>query len=270
MDKENESDVVMKQRYSVLLLMAVFGAAVAAPQKGRAVEEGYLVAGAEGQVVQSGDGKGWVFTTQEPITDGKGQMPSDKGVLLLPCSTLEQMAGLVKDAAPLEVRVWAVVTEHRGKNYLYCLYFLPLKEQPDAQPEAPAPQESAPAAEKEKESVLPTEILQMIQKNAIPDLKRLNELVVVTGDRNLIGRTGLVQATGAVVEFKADAFGQNVGEGTFELLACKPLEEVLRAATRTPGRQRYIVSGVMTQYAGKNYLLLRRATRTFTHGNFTP
>lgn len=260
----------MNQRYSVLLIVAAAGMAIAAPQKGRPVEEGYLVAGIEGQIVKSADGKEWAFVTAEPITDGKGQMPSNKGVPLLPCSTLEQMVGLVKDAAPLEVRLWAVATEHRGKNYLYSLYFLPLKEQAAQQPETPAPQETEPAAKKEKESVLPTEILQMIQKNAIPDLKRLDALAVTTGDCNLIGRTGLVRMAEETAVFKADAFGQNVGDGTFELLPCKPLEEVLRAVKRTPGRQRYIVSGVMTQYAGKNYLLLRRATRTFTHGNFTP
>lgn len=260
----------MKQIYSVLLLVSVFGAAaVAAPQKGRPVEEGYLVAGVVGQIVQSDD-KGWVFTTQEPMTDGKGLIAAEKGVPLLPCSTLEQMVGLVNDAAPLDVRLWAVVTEHRGKNYLYSLYFLPLKEQPDVQPETPRPQEPAPAAKKEKESVLPTEILQMIQRNRTPDLKRLDELVITTGDRNLIGRTGLVRMAEETIVFKGDAFGQNVGDGTFELLPSKPLEEVLRAARRTPGRQRYVVSGVMTQYEGKNYLLLRRAVRTFTHGNFTP
>jgi len=258
----------MKQIVGVMLL-ATAATALAAPQKGRPVEEGYLVAGAEGQVVKSGDG-GWVFMTVAPITDGRGQMPSDKGAPLLPCSTLEQMVGLVKDAEPLDVRLWAVVTEHRGKNYLYSLYFLPLKERAETEPETAKPQEPAPAAKKEKESVLPTEILQMIQKNAIPDLKRLDELVVTTGDRNLIGRTGLVRTVGDIMVFKADAFGQNVGEGTFELLPCKPLEEALRAARRTPGRQRYVVSGVMTQYEGKNYLLLRRAVRTFTHGNFTP
>ena len=37
----------------------------------------------------------------------------------------------------------------------------------------------------------------------------------------------------------------------------------------TPGKQRYTISGLVTTYKGKNYMLLRRAQRTFTNGNFT-
>ena len=36
-----------------------------------------------------------------------------------------------------------------------------------------------------------------------------------------------------------------------------------------PGRERYNVSGLVTEYKGKTYMLLRRASRTYTNGNFT-
>ena len=54
----------------------------------------------------------------------------------------------------------------------------------------------------------------MIEKNPIPDLKRLDELVVVTSDRNLIHRMGMMQGTESDFSFKPDAFGQNVGEAS--------------------------------------------------------
>jgi hypothetical protein len=134
-----------------------------------------------------------------------------------------------------------------------------------AEPEKPKTQETA-----QKDSVLPSEILQMIEKNPIPDLKRLDELVVVTSDRNLIHRMGMMQGTEGDFTFKPDAFGQNIDEGVYYLLPSKAIEEIQRNRLKAPGRQRYIVSGVVTSFQGKNYFLLRRAVRTFTHGNFTP
>ena len=166
-----------------------------------------------------------------------------------------------------------MVTDYRGQNYLYALYFLPVRAEPDVAPvEVDKPDESAatvPATE--KESVLPDEILQMMQRNRIPDLTRLDEIAIVSADRNLIHRTGRIQsdADDAFV-FTQDGFGQNVGQASYRLLPSTALELIRRDMQRTSGRVRYVVSGVTTEFEGQAYLLIRRAVRTYTHGNFTP
>lgn len=256
---------------SAAILAAAAMAAYAAPHKGRPVEEGYLVAGAEGRIVKDPNENRWVFYPAVAITDGKGKLSAEKGVSLLPCSVLEQMVQLAGDEHSIEVRLWAMVTDCRAENYLYSLYFLPMKTPVEPSPPKPVEPEKPKAQETaEKESVLPSEILQMIEKNPIPDLKRLDELVVVTSDRNLIHRMGMIQGTEGDFSFKPDAFGQNIDEGVYHLLPCRALEEIQRNRQEALGRHRYIVSGVVTGFQGKNYFLLRRATRTFTHGNFTP
>lgn len=270
----------MKTNWNILLTAVVSGlvaGAMGAPQRGRPVEEGFLAAGTEGRIVNDSNSLCWTFYPKVEITDGKGILPAEKGVELLPCSGLEQMAQLAGEARTLQVRLWAMATEYRGTNYLYSLYFLPMRataEETPAKPAKPAepaaPTAPAAAGSGEKESVLPSEILQMIRRNRVPDLKRLDELVVVSNDRNLIQRTGLMQGVEDGFVFAGDAFGQNVGQGSYRLLPCRALEAMERSMQRTPGRQRYVVSGVATEFAGTEYLLLRRAVRTFTNGNFTP
>ncbi len=254
----------------IITMAAVAVTACAAPSRSRPVEEGYLVAGVEGQITKDPNENQWRFFPAVQITDGRGLLPPEKGITLLPCSVLEQVMRLAGDEPSIQVRLWAVITEYRAENFLYSLYFLPMKSQPEEVPPKPAePKQPAGDQTKPKESVLPTEILQMIQKAPIPDLKRLDEAVVTTSDRNLIHRTGLMESMNGDVVYKPDAFGQNVGRGTYHLLPCRMLEHIERSR-KTPGRQRYVVSGVVTACEGKDYLLLRRAVRTFTHGNFTP
>ena len=241
-----------------------------ATPKGRMIEEGFLVAGVEGRVAKDPNER-WVFYPAAAITDGKAELSAEMGVLLLPCSVLEQMIGLAGQEQAIEVRLWAMVTGYRAVNYLYSLYFLPMKAA--AEPSQIQSIESeTPTAETKprKESVLPSEILQMIEKNPIPDLKRLEELVVVTSDRNMIHRMGLVEGGEGDFVFRPDAFGQNVDRGVYYVLPSRELEEVQRNLQKSFGRQRYVVSGVITGCQGKNYVLVRRAVRTFTHGNFTP
>lgn len=250
------------------VLFAGLGMASVTPHV-RPLEEGYLVAGTEGRLAREAETDQWAFFPIDQIVDGKeGLLPAGQGILLLPCSVLDQMVQLAGDESTMSVRLWALVTECRGTNYLYGLHFLPMKAQAEATPSPPA--EPTPVEPQAKESVLPREILQMIQHNRIPDLKRLDEIVVASADRNLIHRTGQLQAADDGFVFTPDAFGQNVGQGDYRLLPGKALEGIQRAMQRTSGRQRYVVSGVTTVFEGQTYLLVRRAVRTYTHGNFTP
>ena len=254
---------------AAILLLAATGYAAVEPQRGRLVAEGHLVAGAEGRVVYDPNESRWSFYPTASITDGKGLLPAGQGVVLLAGSVMEQMGQLAGDEKRMDVRLWAMVTEYRGRNSLYSLYFLPMRDTVEA-PAAPAEPKTAESGQRQRESVLPTEILQMIERNQAPDLRRLDELVVVTTDRNLIHRTGIISPLEDGYVFVPDAFGHNVSGRSYHLLSCRTLEATQRAMQRGAGRQRYVVSGVLTEFEGRTYLLLRRAVRSYTHGNFTP
>ncbi|NLW84773.1 MAG: hypothetical protein GXY41_10295 [Phycisphaerae bacterium] len=263
----------MRNLFAFIVILSCVGLAIAAaPSGARLMPEGYLVAGVKGRVAKDSDKAEWAFFPAVEITDGKGVLAVEKAVTLLPCSTLEQVAQLAGDEQTVNVRLWAMVTDYRGQNYLYALYFLPVRSEPDVAPvEVNKPDESAatvPATE--KESVLPDEILQMMQRNRIPDLTRLDEIAAVSDDRNLIHRTGRIQSVEEdAFVFTQDGFGQNVGQASYRLLPSTALELIRRDMQRTSGRVRYVVSGVMTEFEGQAYLLIRRAVRTYTHGNFT-
>lgn len=252
------------------LWILVFATLITTVAAGRAqpIAEGYLVAGVAGRVAKGTDKNQWEFFPAEDITDGKHVIAAETGVSLLASSTLEQIIRLADDSASVEVRLWAMVTEYRGQNALYGLYFLPIKAAPPEAPPRPVRPEQTDS--KDKDSVLPDEILHMMQRNGAPDLKRLDEIKIVTTDRNLIHRTGLLQADEDGFIFLPDAFGQNVKRVDYRLLPNKTLESVGRQIQRSPGRRRYVVSGVITEFEGQTFLLVRRAVRTYTHGNFTP
>jgi len=252
-----------------LVILAALATVSGAPQRGQLVAEGHLVAGHEGRVIYDPNERQWAFVPNEPITDGKGTLPAEEKTALLSCSVLEQMIRLAGEQKAMDVRLWAMTTEYRGRNYLFSLYFLPMRETAP-EPSKPDPSQSGQAEEPQKESILPSEILEMMQRNRAPDLRRLDELVVVSTDRNLIHRTGMIERSGEDFVFRPDAFGQNVAEASYRLLPCRTLEATQRTLQRTPDRGRYVVSGVVTEFEGQTYLLPRRAVRTYTHGNFTP
>ena len=134
---------------SAAIIAGLAAAVYAAPQKGRPVEEGYLVAGAEGRIVKDPNENRWAFYPAVPITDGKGKLSAEKGVSLLPCSVLEQMIQLAGDEHAIEVRLWAMVTSYRAENYLYSLYFLPMKTPVESTPPKPAEPETPKARRSE-------------------------------------------------------------------------------------------------------------------------
>ena len=80
---------------------------------------------------------------------------------------------------------------------------------------------------------------------------------------------GFLLKTNGNYNFSPDAFGRNVDSKQFVLLPNSMLAKAEKEMAREPGRERYNVSGLVTVYKDKAYMLLRRANRTYTHGNFT-
>lgn len=257
--------------YLVAALSAGIALGAANPQEPAEVrlEEGFFLDGAEGVLEKDTAANKWNFRPSEAIELPRKNYPAGKPLPMLPCGILEQMVKLAGDESTLHVRLWAMATQYKHANYLYAVFFLPLKAAPPA--EQTAPVEGQPsAASTPDDSIIPADILRQMKDDTAPDLNRFQQVAQVTGDMNLIGRSGYLQGEGKNKMFVPDAFGQNVERWQFELLPSAALEDAEKQMNKTPGRQRYTVSGLVTTFDGQTYMLLRRAQRTFTHGNFTP
>jgi hypothetical protein len=253
-----------------VLAGTVFGAAKSANDGAEIrMEEGFFLDGTEGILEKNTTGDGWVFRPVEKIAlTKKKEYPAGQALPMLPSGVLEQMTRLAGGETTLHVRLWAMATLYKHVNYLYAVFFLPLKAAEAPAEAAPAKTEtSAPPAT--EDSIIPIEILKQIKASASPDLKKFQQVADVTGDINLIGRAGYLQGSGRQKVFAPDAFGQNMDLRQFVLLPGAALEEAEKEMNKAPGRQRYTVSGLVSTYRGQTYILLRRAERTYTHGNFT-
>ena len=91
----------------------------------------------------------------------------------------------------------------------------------------------------------------------------------------LVDRTALFRDMGRGAEgtwrkasFVLDALGRKEAKISLRLLPCQALEWAQREQLTDPEELRFKIAGIVTKYKGKNYLLLQRATRTYSHGNF--
>ncbi len=109
--------------------------------------------------------------------------------------------------------------------------------------------ESQPATEKEK----------------LSDSQRYTR----SSDSIFVDRTALLveQDDGRFV-FVPNALGRNVQKLSLHLLPCAALELTELKQAAEPEPLRFKIAGIKTKYKGDNYLLLERATRAYSHGNF--
>jgi hypothetical protein len=68
--------------------------------------------------------------------------------------------------------------------------------------------------------------------------------------------------------FSLDALGRDIQQTSLRLLPCEALELAEQEQSAEPERVRFKIAGIVTKYKGSSYLLLHRATRAYSHGNF--
>jgi len=270
---------IMKILRISLLLVALTGVCAFAAEKtdekpaaAPLVEEGSFMDGVEGLLQKDTETNLWYFTPDKPVEiTEKVTVAAGTKLELLPCSVLQQMAGLAGKDNKLPIKLSALFTLHNHTNYLFSVFFLPIKDSSKPAPETEEKEpETADPQTDDPDSIIPTNILKKIKETKTPDLETFQNIAQVTGDVNLIGRAGYLSKKDGTYIFEPDAFGQNVDDTQFILLGNSALTAAQKEMAREPGRERYNVSGLVTTYNGKTYMLLRRASRTYTHGNFTP
>lgn len=258
----------------VLVFLMCGGVCFASARQQRKVQllrDGFVFSGADGKLVK-GDGV-WHFAFESDISNGKGVVRAPMGLELLDSACLEQMLADSQGRVDARYRLWGRVTEYDGRNFIFPVYFLPLSKKN----EAPAAGLKQP--DKQRESAInspndvlniPAEIVERLQSNEFVRPRRPGQREAIEQDSVLVGRTGFIVSKGdGGVVFEPDAFGWSVRKDYFRLLPCEVLERAERLAANSTEPVRFKIVGIITKYKGRNCLLLQRAVRVYSYGNFS-
>lgn len=253
------------------ILMIVLICAVQAGGEVVVLPEGFVLNGTEG-LAQNNDPNGWSFTTDSALVYMKTTLPAGSVLPILPSSGLEQIRSYAaKEESKTRVKIWGILTSYKKKNFLFPIQVIALSAD-STKPSEPLPtgRIDPNIMDTAVSDVIPSEVMKILRSQSKIDLAKMSETMDAGSiDFALIGKTGYV-AIGQDKVFVPDSFGRKVEHGRLPLLPCLTLEETEKTLDRSLGRYRYTLSGIVTTYDGKQYLLPYRAVRTYSHGNFTP
>jgi hypothetical protein len=289
-------------RRSILLIGLLIAACAAAEEKPRKplLRDGFVLMGIDGKLAapaasllrsKTTGGDKWFFELERDISDGRNIIAAGSRIEMLPSAGLEKMVADMKDNPGRSYRLYnAMVTMYGGENYLFCDYFMPLLE-PEPQSGTVA-EANAGVGEKPSEAgsggaepnegpaevminepndavMIPQEIIDRLATRRIIRPESTREGLELKQDSILSERTGFIKEKpeGGWV-FLFDAVGRNTSSVSLELLPCQVLANAQHKAAKAVGRARFKVSGIVTKYQGKYYLLLQTANRAYGHGNF--
>ncbi len=254
------------------------------------LREGHVLEGVEGTILKSGEGgsEKWFFKLNSDVSDQRNSIEAGTKLELLPCSTLEQIAAFYKDndeykeadnketsgqftEYPEPIRLWARVSTYNQQNYLFAIHLITMtrtgeddREKDKANEDGVKNQDD----EQKEESILPDEILKKLKPKTVVDLSKMQKMLKTEGDVVLASRSGFLKSVNGEPVFEIDAFGRKLEGLSFEVLPCHALDIIESKLDESLGRQRYRISGILTTYKGRQYILPQAFSRTYTHGNF--
>lgn len=254
----------MKQTTAVITFL-IFAVVITAfgqnpAQRPLALRDGFVIDGIDGKISSQGDI--WYFEVFEPLTDGRGVLSPDTAVQILPSSMLEKLAKAVSDESR-NFRIWGKFTTYQNKNFIYLSYFLPV-----AEVDKPAPAEEPNSADVNEEKIIPDDVLALLRPKRTINLAELRKPLSTESDGIIADRTGFLRKAEDGFYFDFDALGRNIDSLSLPLLNCQALEDIANQQGLTARPLRFKISAIVTVYKGKNYMLLQRAARAYSHGNF--
>jgi hypothetical protein len=253
----------MKRTVTVILLLIFSVVATASGQghgQSRPLRDGFVIDGIDGKISLNGDS--WFFRTFEPLTDGKGSLSPQTDVRILPSSMLEKLSTVVTPEKN-SYRIWGKFTEYEDKNFIYLSYFLPITAE-----EVNEPNEMLPAPDANEEKIIPDNVLALLRPTRKINLAELKRPLSTESDGVITDRTGFLRKSEKGFYFDFDALGRKFDTLSLPLLYCESLEIMYKQQQLSPVRLRFNISAIVTSYKGKNYMLLQRAIRAYSYGNF--
>lgn len=297
----------MNKKFNISLLALFISAVTATPGFGKEqksqilLRDGFVLMGADGKLVPHESNEvspdsvhdRWLFEFDSDFSHGKDLIKAGTRLELLPSSVLERMIADANNNPDASYRLGGRVTQYRGKNFIFPTYFLPLaktKEQPLSTSQKSLQQENRPKINEPNDVLtIPKELI-----DKLPDRKKRidHRTREKNGEKNgteladkrkpgqkqdsiLSDRCGFIRESGRraqdtwrKVSFVLDALGRTEPKNSLQVLPCQALEQAQRRQSAAPEMLRFKITGIVTSFKGKDYLLLQRATRVYSHGNF--
>ena len=235
------------------------------------IRNDFIFDGVEGTVTKSEDK--WVFIVDSDIADGIAVVKAGQPIELIPSATLERMiAGAEETQDKTGVKLWASVTKYNGKNYLFAWYFIPMTDM--AQPEikkpdnGPVEQQTQTAEKPKDDSIIPDDVMALLKPRRVVNLAKLRKVLETEENALLVDRAGFLLTKKGQKVFQLDSLGRKLQDMSFILLPCEVLEWTQYRISQSINPNRYRIAGTVTKFKGEYYMLLQRAVRTYSHGNF--
>jgi hypothetical protein len=250
--------------------------------------DGTILTSVDGKLIP-GIGDTWLFELVADANSVSGIVAAGTRFELLSCAAMELLIADVNDRYAPMYRLSARVTRFRGKSFLFPTYYLPLSKLKDAKSAAASSEGAgnlgAPVqgGESEPDLTIPPEVMEKLKgRRAIRGPQKENSRPAGSPesrrspDRMFVDTVGRIEPVASGLRpsapdrflFIPDAFGWNVSKMRYELLPCAMLEQALQSRAESPEPIRFNVAGLVTEFKGKNYLLLQRAIRAYGQGNF--
>ncbi len=238
-------------------------------QKTIPLRDGFSLTGVDGKLSTT-DNK-WFFEFDEDISDGVGQIDAGAVIELLPSTALEKITADAQKRAEANYRLWGNVTKYRGSNFIFPIYFLPISaaDKPERSSTSQRQKTRITINEPNDALAIPEEIVGKLKNRRILRREEVKPGLQLKQDSILADRTALLdnRADGQS-EVILDAIGRNIPQISFRLLPCEVLERAQGEQSIEPDPVRFKIAGILTQYKGEYYLLLQKAIRAYSHGNF--
>jgi hypothetical protein len=258
------------------------------------LREGFVLKGVEGLTSFDKETNRWFFAADTDLDDTKKIIEAGTKLEMLETGKLEQIEDYAKKSGgTATIRLWAKVTRYAGRNYLFAVYFITMTGDSENAAEEPK-EESADnaegtAVENEEEqseekvsdsgSVIPSHIMQKLKPKRVVSLSKMRDIIKTENNAMLVDRTGFLTI---IVEksrdkdappkttniFTIDGLGRNIDNMSFQLLPCEALQTIEKHLATAMSRQRYRIAGEVTKYKNNYYIMLQRAAKTYSHGNF--
>lgn len=283
------------------ILPIALGLRAAKPRQIILLRDGFALTGIDGKLVIHDSNKDnpklsldrWFFELDSDLSDGRYLVKAGASLELLPSSVLERLIADANNNPGTSYRLGGRVTRYRDKNFIFPTYFLPLAKtkQPKSSTSQKSPQQEGPPKINEPNDVLtiPKELIDTLpeRKKRIDHSKPEEtgkEIRTIPGGKTTSGlkrdsiladRCGFIRESSRQaqdawrkVSFVLDAIGRTEGKMSLHVLPCQALEQAQRRQSAALDTLRFKIAGIVTRFKGKRYLLLQRATRLYSHGNF--
>ena len=256
---------------SVLTIMLLSVPPLEATGK-RPLADGFLLSGVDGKLAGPDSNDVCFFKLDSDISDVETRVVAGATVELLRSATLEKMIANTDSHPAATYRLWGKVTKYNGRNFIFPIHFLPISEKDKPQSsDAQEPQQPQPCPvinEQGDELVIPEQLVAKLGASRIVRPQQLPKGLELKRDFILADRTATLAGQADNPKVVLDALGRNLAEASFPLLACQVLEQAQAQQAAEAETLRFKIAGIVTQYRGQHYLLLQRATRVYSCGNF--